>query len=259
MSEFTLKALLLGAALSCSTMAHGASISLIDGTHDMVNGSATDSGISAPALGLVGLGHTTTKYTAGQYDMAMAANDILIIEQAAVNLSEAADMNTFMTSGGTIIQAGGSGFSLPNTWFGTSITQAAFAGSFGKTASATSGIYAPYFSDDPATLSTLSSTHPANGVPVGGTVLYGSASQAQVFHVGVGAGNYFYIGWDYCCAGTQAQRDDYYKVLDSAIAFAVDGGTPGPAVVPLPAGLPLLLGGLGLFGLMRRRSLPTKD
>ena len=151
-----------------------------------------------------------------------------------------------MSAGGTVIILGGNN-SITNTLFGMTESYA-FAGadleSFGKTAAATGTTFA----DDAATLRGLSSHHEVtSSVPAGITVYYGTPGNEIVFGKGVGAGSLFYLGWDYCCGGSLAQGNDWYGVLDSAIAF------DSTAVIPLPAGLPLMLAGLGACGILARR------
>ncbi len=47
--------------------------------------------------------------------------------------------------------------------------------------------------------------------------------------------------------------DNYGAILDSVRLIEVEEGNGDPGVVPLPATLPLVVGALGLFGLVRRR------
>jgi hypothetical protein len=46
----------------------------------------------------------------------------------------------------------------------------------------------------------------------------------------------------------------FYNYSQADVTYAGIEEDPAPNTVPLPAGMPLLLGGLGLFGLLRRRS-----
>lgn len=228
-------------AVGFATGASATSLSVMNGDHNVISG---------PVGGLDALGHTSTLYTdnAGGWSSALAAGNTIIVEQGAADSASIGAVQGFLSGGGRVIMLGdsfyGSTAGLYNGVFGTSATFTFSGGPWGKTAAAAGTTFA----DDAASLVTASSTHPVLGMLAAGTqVFYEGASGKHVFRSTYGAGDLFYIGWDYCCGGSTSIYNDYFQVLDSAIGFV---GTPA---VPLPASLPLLLAGLGGFGLMARR------
>lgn len=198
------------------------------------------------------MGHTTTLYgnSATSYADAIAAGNTIITEQFSVSSAPIADLLSFMNTGGRLIALGDSFIDtqLINPLFGTSLTIGSnpSAANWTKTAAAAGTTFA----DDPNAINWVSSTHSvvAGALPAGSTTFYDDPTWGtQVFRTAVGMGDFFYIGHDYCC-GAFDREDTYLAVLDSAIRFS-DSSVP----IPLPAGLPLLLGGLGGLALFRRK------
>ena len=242
------KAVACTALLIMTSVAGAIPVTVMNGTHDMVNGTL------AGHLGLSGLGHTSTLLanSAAGWTTALASANPIVIEQGAYSAANAAAVNSYLSAGGRVILTGDfSSDVFMNALFGwtTSITGMFDLGtSWAKTA-ATAGTS---FADDAASLVGLSSTHPVlSGVPAGLDIYYtgGGAGVAGpiVFRHAVGAGEFFYVGWDYCCGGTAAQANDWYGVLDSALAFE-------RTAVPEPGMLVLLGAGLFGMGLARRRN-----
>lgn len=78
----------------------------------------------------------------------------------------------------------------------------------------------------------------------------------------IGTGDYFLVGTSFSGTATASGQlkllmwDDSYSDNSGGIQVQVGGldKSGGASAVPLPAGLPLLLGGVGLFALLRRRA-----
>ncbi|MGP6088227.1 VPLPA-CTERM sorting domain-containing protein [Antarctobacter jejuensis] len=225
--------------------ANAATVGVIDGTHNVIGG--TNSG----HLGLDGLGHTSILYTdtSTGYSAALASGvDFLIIEQDAEDAAPIAALQSFMSAGGRIIQLGGSGSGFHNALLGGAISYT-YSYDPSRTWAKQAATAGTSFADDPASIAGLSSYHSVtSGLPAAATVFYGGPGDEMVYSVNYGSGDFFYLGWDFCCGGTDAQANDWYAVLDSAIEYQ---GSVSP--VPLPAGLPLALVGLGALGFVSRR------
>lgn len=170
---------------SQSDPAQAASVSVINGAHDVVNGNNPGN------LGLVGLGHTVTLFsdTSDGYVLALLANDILVIEQNAEDAASVAALLGFMDAGGRVIELGGSGASLMNALFGASATQrsaATITDTFDKTGAAAG----TSFADDPTPLIGLNSQHEiTSGTPAGSTVFYSGTTGDAVLRLTQGAGD----------------------------------------------------------------------
>ncbi|WP_120500816.1 VPLPA-CTERM sorting domain-containing protein [Roseovarius sp. EL26] len=243
------KVLTAGLLSLIGTSGFAASVSFMNGDHEI---SSYQSGIMSGTYG-----HTLTRYedTTTAWGNAIAAGDTIIVEQsgddgAGANL---AALDSFVSGGGRLIVFGGSGNQdLLDALFGGNLTDAlGYTNSFTKTAAAAGTTFA----DDVATLVGLSSTHSLGGaLPTGSTVFYegstgGSTGNPIVTRTTKGAGDVFYLGFDFCCAGTDQQRNDWAQVLDSAITF--DGGDV--STIPLPATGWLLIAGLGGVASLRKR------
>ncbi len=227
--------------------ADAASVSVMNGDHDVIT--------NGP--GLASFGHTSTLFQdslTGHSD-AIAAGNTIIIEERGLDAASVAAYQSFMNAGGRVILLGSyftTGETFFNNVFGTSIDFADAGGGCcgGAPFNQTAAVAGTTFAGGPASLETPSSTHRVlSGLPGGAEVFYeNGVGEAVVFRMTLGAGDLFYMGWDYCC-GNSTQEAAYYDVLDSAIRF--DDGTP-PAV-PLPAGGILMLSGLVGLGALRRR------
>lgn len=229
-----------------------ATVSLMDGAHDMEFGDGCEPpGCVDSGPGLFGLGHTTTKFS-GDYTGAIAAGpDVLIIEQDAHSTAASVitGLTSYMTGGGRVILAGDSdadGFI--NALFGSSVAISFSTGTYALDAGAAAGTT---FEGGPASLGSPSSSHAvsAGALPGSSEVFYSGTGGDQVFRTAVGAGDFFYIGWDFCCSGGPGTLDGYYDVLESAITF----GSASPVPAPAPLGL-LALGLMGVIAINRRKA-----
>lgn len=90
-----------------------------------------------------------------------------------------------------------------------------------------SGASGTPFSSGPATLTDPSATELLTGTP--GTTIYSSPEGTWAFTVPFGSGVVTYLAWDFCC-GTDAVLDDWYRVLDRALA--VQGAAPAAPPAP---------------------------
>ena len=237
----------IAALMMAATPASAVVISQMDGTHDVVNGaSGTDPGTA-------GLGHTVTLHTdnAGGWAAALGGGaPVIIVEQDGADSASSAAVNAWVSGGGRLIMLGGggaeSGMILLNSMFGTAMVPAFSgpSGTFAKTAAAAGTTFA----DDAMTLLGLSSHHEilSGALPAASTVFYSGGGFPIAFRTTLGAGDVIYLGYDYCCGGTQPQRDDWYGVLDSAITFNA---------VPEPGTLALFGLGLAGLGVARRKRM----
>jgi len=227
-----------------AAQATATTIKVMDGSHDVKAGTV------AGHHGLDGLGHTSKLLadSSGGWATAMASSDIIVVEQDAADAATLATVGAWVSAGNRIIVLGSfeseSGDDILEHFIGP-VTLAAVGAAlepFATTAAATGTT----FGDDAATLFGLSSHHEVTSALGGIETFYAGAGDPIVFRKAVGAGDLFYIGWDYCCGGTVADANDWYGVLDSAIGFA---GVPEPSSIALV--------GLAAFGFVASRRRRT--
>ena len=238
------KILIAGLMLSVvAPMANASTVSVINAHHDITEHRSG---------GLIERGYTTTlfKHQPRGWDAAIAAGDTIVVEQRGVDGSNTADVQDFLNGGGRIILLGDDSditVDFYNDIFGTSIS---FDAPIAPTVwSQTEAVLGTAFEDDAETLRFADSVYATTDtLAEGSQVYYEGDTGAQVFSSVFGAGELFYIGWDFCCGATQDVYDDYYDVLESAI-----GNSAAVAPIPLPASLPLMVLGLGGFGFLARR------
>lgn len=242
-----IRSVLTGLILSVlAPMASASTVSVINGHHDITEHRSG---------GLIELGYTTNVFAHQPrgWDAAIAAGDTIVVEQRAVNGSNTADVQAFLSGGGRIVLLGDDSditVDFYNDIFDTAIQfDAPVETTSWQRTQATVGTT---FEDDTAELGFASSVYATtDALAAGSSVLYEGETGAQVFRSVFGEGDLFYIGWDYCCGASRSVYADYYEVLESAIGFNQ------VAAVPLPTSLPLMLAGLGGFGLLARRRRKT--
>jgi RTX calcium-binding nonapeptide repeat (4 copies) len=112
-----------------------------------------------------------------------------------------------------------------NFVFGFSTTNEANDSGENLTGTLQPGATGTPFAGGPATLTTPSETNLLGSTP--GTTIYSGPEGVYVFTTPFGAGVVTYLAWDFCC-GSDPVMDDWYRVLDRALAVK-------PAVAPAPA------------------------
>jgi hypothetical protein len=224
-------------------MASASTVSVINAHHDITEHRSG---------GLIERGYTTNlfKHQPRGWEAAIAAGDTIIVEQRGVDGSNTADVQAFLNAGGRIILLGDDSDitnDFYNDIFGTSISFEAPTGP--TTWAQTDAVVGTEFEDDVGALRFADSVYATTDeLAAGSSVYYAGDTGAQVFSSTFGLGELTYIGWDFCCGATPDVYAEYYEVLESAI-----GASRNVAPVPLPAGLPLMLLGLGGVGLVARR------
>jgi hypothetical protein len=122
------------------------------------------------------------------------------------------------------------------------------------------------FAGGPPTLTDLSATELLSGTP--GTTIYSGPEGTWAFTVPFGSGVVTYLAWDFCC-GTDAFRDDWYRVLDRAThvssAFTIDAITrnkrKGTATITVSVQFPgeLIASGKGVKASSAGRAVISKS
>lgn len=218
------------------SQAEATSIAVMDGLFDVVNGSEPGH------LGLSGLGHTSTLFADtrdGWVSALTSGSDILVIERSAEDEALISRVSRFMElGGGRVIMLGGSGsgsVDKGNVFFNrlwdesTSFEKAATLGPTPIAKQAAASLTT--FADDPTSLLALSSVFTVeSGLPVSAEVFYGGPGNEAIFRMPFGLGDFFYLGWDFDghISGGIPSVNDWYRVLDSAIAFDGYASGSGP-------------------------------
>lgn len=224
-SSYFARAILL-VALLCSASAAYAGRFLYTGGHSL-----DDARVAA-------IGHTYFEFTgddagwaaalAGEYG---AFDAILVGENSgsnALSASTSSAIAAYVSNGGRVIVAsdhnGNVGFL--NAVFGYSATvRYGCYDDDSVAASLQSGAAGTTFAAGPGTVGNLSCTSAFDSasVPASARKLYtgtdADAPTTLAFAGGYGNGRLVWLGWDYCCGGSEAQNDDWYMVLDSSIKF----------------------------------------
>ncbi|MHC4952568.1 MAG: PEP-CTERM sorting domain-containing protein [Planctomycetota bacterium] len=240
----------LAVALACFGMlapiADAAPVSIMRGDHPV------DTAVHSPAgtVGLDGRGWTTTVHTddAGGWAAALAGGAPIVVEQRGADFAGLGAVSAWVGAGNRLVILGDFGglsnTNLLNGLVGGAMTFDAAGADFepfAKTAAAAGTTFA----DDAATLFGLSSHHEiTSALAPGGTTYYSGAGDPIVARWSVGAGDVFYVGWDFCCGGTAAQANDWYGVLESSLTFSA---------VPEPGMLSMLLAAFAFGGFVYRR------
>lgn len=228
-------------------MASASTVSVINAHHDITEHRSG---------GLIERGYTTNlfKHQPRGWDAAISTGDTIVVEQRGVDGSNTADVQEFLNAGGRIILLGDDSditVDFYNDIFGTSISFN--APTVSTSWSQTEAVLGTEFEDGAETLRFADSVYATtDALAAGSEIYYEGETGAQVFRSVFGAGDLFYIGWDFCCGATQDVYDDYYDVLESAI-----GNSAIVAPVPLPASLPLMVLGLGGVAVVARRKRRT--
>lgn len=244
-----LKPFLAGAAIALVVggTAQAATVSyFFDGAH----GDTSNENINQRA-DLVGSGNTVNDFSGtsdAAWNAALAGVDALVIPELEVdgvsdNLSAATltAIADFVSAGGNLVTTNvfGNGLTFINDVFGTTLTGPTSTGASSITAA---GLLSE-FGAGPANLAGLNAVDGATLASLGGaTSVYDDGAISTVLTFAFGAGNVTFLGYDWF-AGQDA---DWAAVQD--IAVNLDASP-----IPLPAGMPLLLVGLGALGIARRR------
>ncbi|EPX82357.1 hypothetical protein Salmuc_04082 [Salipiger mucosus DSM 16094] len=198
------------------------------------------------------LGNSVSTFTGtdqANWAAAMTGVDALLIpelERSALTLDSAtrSDVADFVGSGGNLVVSASyanNEAALLNAIFGWSLTGGSGSGAM-QLQSAAAGTD---FAGGPATLASLNGTYDLllSSLPSSATAIYADSNSARVFSAEVGAGSVTFLAYDWYDTATDA---DWGAVLNTALNVDV-------SPVPLPAGLPLLLAGLGGLVALRRR------
>ncbi|MGF1453078.1 MAG: hypothetical protein ACFB21_13510 [Opitutales bacterium] len=250
------KLVLCTAFLIVSSLAQAAFVTVMNGSHDVINGNRPWH------MGLTGLGHHATlrpDSNAG-WSAALAGGGPIIVEQRGADRADVAAVTNFVSNGGRLIVLGGfnhnSGQQLLDALFGV---DSVYSGVFyGQTYAQTSNAAGTTFADDPAQLHAVSSSHPiVANPPPGAEVFYELApGKPIVFGGTLGAGDIFHIGFDFY-GGAPSRVNDWYQVLDSAITFGSGPAAQSLVVSPVPEpGVYITASSLLGIGLVALRRYP---
>ena len=185
------------------------------------------------------LGHTYAEFSADDAGWAAALagtygpfSAILVGEDSGstpLTLATTTAIASFVSGGGRVIIASdhNANAEFMNAVFGYSTTIAYGCEDADNVAGTRqAGAVGTSFAAGPAAVGNLSCTSALNSasVPASARKLYAGTFNAApttlAFAGGYGTGRLVWLGWDYCCGGSEAQNDDWYLVLDSAIKFS---------------------------------------
>lgn len=234
------------ASLLLANSANAALIHVADGHHNINDGL-----YGIPAI--TSFGHTLGYMGTNQALIFDTSVDVVILEQVpSVGSFDMSAVNSYLASGGHIIQFGGSSGL-------THLFDQIYGTSFGSGIYTFDTVYSPsgpsYFDTFTATegglLDEESSTHGYDTTSLlaswGGASIFSGGGTTSVWTGQYNGGTLTYLGYDYCCSdsapNTQAQ---WVEVLN----FSINNGD-GVVDIPEPSTISLIA--LGLFGLLSAR------
>lgn len=217
-----------------------------DSTVNHSSNVGTAAGVLAGSLGTVfssfsgGSAAGWTAMVAG-----LASNDVLLLGQSSnVSNANSADVAAFVNGGGTVIQLWGSDMSLANAITGNSFVYS--YGGIPASIAQTANAVGTSFAGLSAPLPGLNDHGAITVASLGSAVsMYEESGLSHVAVQAVGSGAYAFVSWDFCCGHSPSELAEWDDVLYAAATYT--------APVPLPAGLPLVMGGLATLAMLRRR------
>ncbi|MGP6086980.1 hypothetical protein [Antarctobacter jejuensis] len=241
--------ILAGAALALLSVSATSSNAAV--IYDTLTNHSSEVATAAAKLA-ASLGTSASGYAGAGALGALSSSDVLFLGQndntsASASAAQDAAIKTFVESGGTLIKLWGLDFSLLNFVSGESFVYE-YGGSTGVSdITMTAAAAGTSFDAAPAALPGASNFGALALSSLGGATSVYEGTYGVVRSYGavktVGSGHVAFLAWDWCCGTDAAGRDAWDSAL---LAAATYGSTPSP--VPLPAGLPLLAGALGLMG-----------
>lgn len=213
-----------------------ADIAVFDNPSFVDSGGSSSSESDNVQAAFAGLGHNVTTFIATDaagINTAIAGKDVIAFPEFEIgtylpNPAASQAISDYVAGGGTLIKFGFSGNNgaFLNTVFGFSVSETS-AGFVSLQQAATTGTP---FEDDAVNLSSNNGTEGLTvaSLPVGAEAFYVSGSVATVAWIQFGAGQIFYLGWDWFNGAPVGSQDNgWLNVLDSSVSRLGDLGTPG--------------------------------